>query len=232
MPKSQHTWVRPQHPPTQWNLKGGRWMKYIKESIKKSKTYQISLSVRKLDNKVSDLCGYKRKKDRKQKIFSEMIESLSTPPILLRTSWSILNFKILAVAVFVICRFSLEWNLGHKGTKTWNIIAFFICMPLLPSLDLCNKKCDCVFWFLNDPKSNFCGYRKNRGGILLILVRSANLRLQDPYSILLLQYCITFAPVSEYKGEYANTVYAKKTKMEKSILIVRNTCAKTSRMIV
>ncbi len=25
MPKSQLSWVRSQHPPTQWNLRGGRW---------------------------------------------------------------------------------------------------------------------------------------------------------------------------------------------------------------
>jgi hypothetical protein len=25
MPKSQQSWIRSQHPPTQWNLGGGRW---------------------------------------------------------------------------------------------------------------------------------------------------------------------------------------------------------------
>jgi hypothetical protein len=25
MPKAQQSWVRSQHPPTQWNLRGGRW---------------------------------------------------------------------------------------------------------------------------------------------------------------------------------------------------------------
>ncbi len=35
MPKSQQSWARSQHPPTQWNLRGGRlkqcWIQYIKK---------------------------------------------------------------------------------------------------------------------------------------------------------------------------------------------------------
>jgi hypothetical protein len=39
MPKSQQSWVRSQHPPTQWNLRGGREssieIQYIEKKSKK-----------------------------------------------------------------------------------------------------------------------------------------------------------------------------------------------------
>ncbi len=34
MPKSQQSWARSQHPPTQWNLRGGRWSS-VENSTKK-----------------------------------------------------------------------------------------------------------------------------------------------------------------------------------------------------
>jgi hypothetical protein len=68
-------------------------------------------------------------------------------------------------------------------------------MPLLPSLDLCNKKCDCVFWFLNDPKSNFCGYgKKPRWN-----TPDTGWNLQNPTVI------TTVLHNGEYLGQYANT---------------------------
>ncbi len=40
MPKSQQSWDRSQHPPAQWNLRGGRlkqcWIQYIENKLKKS----------------------------------------------------------------------------------------------------------------------------------------------------------------------------------------------------
>jgi hypothetical protein len=36
MPKSQLSWIRSQHPPTQWNLRGGRWSS-LNKVLKKSK---------------------------------------------------------------------------------------------------------------------------------------------------------------------------------------------------
>jgi hypothetical protein len=43
--KSQHSWVQSQHPPAQWNLRGGRWSS-VGESIYKNtkKTHNISIA--------------------------------------------------------------------------------------------------------------------------------------------------------------------------------------------
>ncbi len=41
MPKSQQSWVRSQHPPTQWNLRGGRWRGGVNNVHKNKNTKKI-----------------------------------------------------------------------------------------------------------------------------------------------------------------------------------------------
>jgi hypothetical protein len=43
MPKSQKSWVRSQHPPTQWNLMGSRWSSVEYSTWKKKKSKKIPL---------------------------------------------------------------------------------------------------------------------------------------------------------------------------------------------
>ncbi len=43
MPKSQQSWVRSQHPPTQWNLRGGRWSSVEPVHRKKSQKSPVRM---------------------------------------------------------------------------------------------------------------------------------------------------------------------------------------------
>jgi hypothetical protein len=45
MPKAQQSWVRSKHPPTQWNLRGGRWISVEYTDKKEKKIFLINKEI-------------------------------------------------------------------------------------------------------------------------------------------------------------------------------------------